>query len=158
MIDLIIARIIHVIGIVIWIGGVALITTVILPAVKKFKSANERLEFFEKIEHKFSIQARIATVFVGLSGFHMVARLKAWDRFLDPSYWWMHAMVLVWLVFTLMLFVFEPLFLKKKMMQHAKANPEDAYKKMFKMHLHLLLLSIITIIGAVAGSRGWLFF
>jgi len=26
------------------------------------------------------------------------------------------------------------------------------------MHLHLFILSIITIIGAAAGSHGWLFF
>ena len=158
MIDISIARIVHVLGIVVWIGGLSLITTVIMPAVKKLKTAEERIDFFEKVEKRFAIQVRIATVLVGLSGFHMVARLKAWDRFLDVSYWWMYAMVLMWLIFTIMIFILEPFFLKKKMMQKARENPEEAFNKMFKMHLHLLLLSIITIIGAVAGSRGWLFF
>ena len=41
----IIAKIFHILGVVFWIGGVAMVTTVILPAVKKFKSLEERVEF-----------------------------------------------------------------------------------------------------------------
>ena len=32
------ARVIHVIAVILWIGGVAMVTTVIIPAVKKLKS------------------------------------------------------------------------------------------------------------------------
>ena len=39
----------------------------------------------------------------------MVQRLDLWDRFSSIKYWWMHAMLCVWLLFTLMLFVVEPL-------------------------------------------------
>jgi len=35
MIGLEIGRIIHILGVVFWIGGVAMITTIILPAIKK---------------------------------------------------------------------------------------------------------------------------
>ena len=67
-------------------------------------------------------------------------------------------MVIIWLIFTLMIFVFEPLFLKKRFIEKAKADPERAFHKNQKMHSHLLWLSILTIIGALAGSHGWLFF
>jgi uncharacterized membrane protein len=158
MYDLWVARIIHIIGVVLWIGGLAFVTTSLLPALKKLKDKNERIELFEKIEHRFAVQSRITTLIVGLSGFHMIARMKAWDRFLDLSYWWVHLMVLIWLIFTLMLFVLEPLFLHKRMKDKAQEDPEGTYKRIFKMHLHLLVLSILAIIGAVAGSHGWLFF
>jgi hypothetical protein len=67
-------------------------------------------------------------------------------------------MVLVWLIFSLLLYVLEPLFLHKKMREKAEKNPEKTFSNIFRMHIVLLLLSLITIIGAVAGSHGWLFF
>ena len=158
MYDLAVARILHIVGVVFWIGGVAFVTTVLLPTIKKFKSKEERIEFFEKVEHKFAKQAKLTTLLVGLTGFHMVARLNAWERFIDVSFWWMHLMVIIWLIFTLLLFVLEPLFLHKKLRERAQIDPEGTYRRIFKMHLHLLILSIIAIIGAVAGSHGWLFF
>lgn len=153
-----IGRIFHVLGVVIWIGGVAFVTLVILPTVKKWKSAEDRIELFEKIEHRFIIIAKITSMITGLSGFYMISKLHAWERFLYASYWWMWGMVIVWLIFTLLIFIIEPLFLHKKMMEMAKNDPEKAFKKMQKMHTHLLWLSLLTIVGAVAGSRGWLFF
>ena len=45
----VLARVLHVLSIVFWIGGVAMVTTVLLPAVKKMKSPEERVSFFEKI-------------------------------------------------------------------------------------------------------------
>jgi hypothetical protein len=44
------------------------------------------------------------------------------------------------------------------MREHAELDPERTYRRIYKMHLHLFILSIITIIGAAAGSHGWLFF
>ncbi|RKY91457.1 MAG: hypothetical protein DRQ13_11405 [Ignavibacteriae bacterium] len=158
MIGLEIGRILHMLGVVFWIGGVAFVTTIILPTIKKFKSAEEAIEFFEKVEHRFAIQVKIASLITGLSGFYMISKLKIWDWFLDPSYWWMWAMATVWLIFTLMLFVIEPLVLKKRWREKAKTDPEGVFKQMQKMHLHLLWLSLLTIISAVAGSHGWLFF
>ncbi len=158
MIGLEIGRIIHILGVVFWIGGVAMVTTIILPSIKKLKSLEEGIEFFGKIEHKFQIQARITTLVTGLSGFYMISKLNAWSWFLDASYWWLWAMVIVWTIFTLMLFVFEPFIIKNKLIEKAKTDPEGAFKKIQTMHTHLLWISLLTIIGAVAGAHGWLFF
>ena len=35
------ARIIHILAVILWIGGVAMVTTVIIPAIKKMKSKEE---------------------------------------------------------------------------------------------------------------------
>ncbi|MGB5288812.1 MAG: hypothetical protein WBN42_10010 [Ignavibacteriaceae bacterium] len=158
MYDLAIARILHIIGVVLWIGGVAFVTTVLLPTVRRFKAKEERIDFFEKVEHRFARQARLTTLLVGLTGFYMVIQYNMWERFIDLSYWWMHLMVLIWLIFTLLLFVLEPLFLHKRMRDNALRDPETTFKNIYKMHVILLLLSILTIIGAAAGSHGWLFF
>jgi uncharacterized membrane protein len=158
MYDIAIARILHILGVVLWIGGVAFVTTALLPAIKKFKNKEERIDFFEKVENRFAKQAKLTTLLVGLTGFHMVARLNAWDRFLDVSFWWMHMMVLIWLIFTVLLFILEPLVLHKRIREKAERDPEGTFSNIYKMHIILLSLSILTLLGASAGSHGWLFF
>ena len=86
-----------------------LVTLVILPAIRRFSEPQRRAALFEEIEGRFAFQAKISVTLVGLSGFYMTWRLEAWDRFADPAFWWMHAMVLVWALFTFVLFVAEPL-------------------------------------------------
>ena len=76
--DIAIARAIHVFAVVVWIGGVAMVTTVILPVVRR--GEKERLALLEAVERRFIWQARIATLLVAASGFYMVGRLDLWDR------------------------------------------------------------------------------
>jgi uncharacterized membrane protein len=154
--DVALARVIHVLGVVWWIGGVAMVTTVVLPAVRGFAAPAERIAFFEAIERRFARHARIATLLVGLSGLYMIVELDLWDRFADADYWWMHAMVAVWAIFSLMLFVLEPLFLHRWFRRRAQRAPEATYALTARLHAVLLALSLVTIFGAVAGAHGWL--
>ena len=84
------ARALHVLGVVLWIGGVA---------------------FFAAIEGRSAWQDRVTTLLVGATGFHLIAAWDLWHRFATPAYWWMHAMVAVWAIVTVMLLIAEPLFL-----------------------------------------------
>lgn len=68
----IIARTLHILGVVLWIGGVGFVTTVLLPSVRRMKSPEERVAFFEAIEGRFAWQARATTLLVGASGFYLV--------------------------------------------------------------------------------------
>ena len=106
--DVIIARALHVLGVVVWIGGVAMVTMVVLPALRRGDLGPNRLQVFEAIECRFGRHTRLATLVVGLTGFYMTQRLDLWDRFRSGGFWWMHAMVCLWLLFTLLLFVAEP--------------------------------------------------
>ncbi len=150
------ARVVHVLSIIFWIGGVAMVTTVILPAVRQFKSKEEQVQFFEQVEGRFAWQSRLTTLLAGLSGFYLVHYLNAWERFGNADYWWMTMMVVVWLIFTLMLFVLEPLFLHKLFIRKAQSEPEKVFAMIYRMHWLLLTISIVTAAGAVAGSHGWL--
>lgn len=149
------ARVIHVVAVVLWIGGVAMVTTVLIPAIKKLSSKEDQIRTFEQIEGRFALQAKITTVITALSGFYMLYELNAWNRYLDYRFWWLHAMTLTWLLFTVVLFVLEPLVLHKVFKKYAQQNPEKTFKIMHRMHWILLTLSLITIAGAVAGSHGW---
>jgi uncharacterized membrane protein len=156
MMELIVARILHVIGVVLWIGGVAMVTTVLLPATRRLKVPEERVQFFERVEAGFARQARWTVLITGLSGFYLAYLLDAWDRFRQIGYWWMHAMVLIWAIFTLMLFVLEPLWLHRWFERSARRDPERTFNLIERLHWLLLIISLLTVAGAVAGSHGWL--
>lgn len=153
--NLTIARVLHVLGVVLWIGGVSMVTTVLLPAVRDFSSVEERVGLFERIEHRFAWQARFTTLLTGLSGFYMLYALDAWDRYKNPSFWWLHMMTITWLIFTIMLFILEPTVLKRKLKERAQRAPAQTFAIITRMHWFLLALSLITVAGAVAGSHGW---
>jgi uncharacterized membrane protein len=151
--DVTIARALHVLAVVLWIGGVAFVTTVLLPAARSHAPI-DRVVFFENVERRFSDQARFMTALAGLTGFYMLVRLDLWDRFHSIAYWWMHAMVGVWLLFTVMLFVAEPLFLHQWLQTRAETRPESTFELIERLHQILLALSLVTLIGAVLGSHG----
>lgn len=152
-----VARVLHVLGVVVWIGGVAFVTAIILPSLKSV-DLERRVILFETIERRFTWIARTMVLLVGASGFYMVSSLGLWDRFRQLSYWWMDAMVAVFVIFALILFVLEPLILHDRFVQKMKENPEAAIAKMQRLHWVLLVLSLITIAGAVAGAHGYSLF
>ena len=156
--DVAIARALHVLAIVLWIGGVGLVTTVLLPALRRLPDPAQRIAMFAAIEGRFGAQARLSILVAGLSGLHMLVRMQAWHRFATLSYWWVHAMVLVWLIFAAMLFVLEPLVLRRRFAGRARDNPDATFRSVHRFHMVLLALSLLTILGAVAGSHGLLLF
>ena len=152
------ARALHVLAVVIWIGGVSMATTVALPAVRRGELGPDWLPAFQAIERRFAWQARTALIVVGLTGFYMTWRLELWDRFRTAGFWWMHAMVCLWLLFAFVLFVAEPFILYRRFHRWATMQPGVAFAWLQRAHWVLLALSIVTILGAVAGSQGWSIF
>jgi len=130
---------------------------VLLPAAFRHADPTHRIETFERYEGYFSFQAKVWTLLTGLSGFYLVWRLGLSPRFLAPvQFWWMHAMVGIWLVFTVILFVLEPLVLHRWFAARARADPDQTLRLVRRAHWVLLIASLITVAGAVAGSHGGL--
>jgi hypothetical protein len=65
-------------------------------------------------------------------------------------------MVGVWLLFSLILFIAEPVLLRRWFLARAKAAPHSTFRLIQWLHWVLLSLSILTILGAVAGSHGFM--
>jgi uncharacterized membrane protein len=153
----VLARVLHVVGVVLWIGGVAFVTLVLIPSLKTITDGKQRLVMFEQLEGRFAFQARIVTLITGVAGFYMVEFLNAWDRYQYIEYWWMHLMTFIWGIFTLILFVLEPLVLHRVFHDKATKNSDQAFKLIGRMHKLLLSLSLLAVAGAVAGSHGFQF-
>jgi uncharacterized membrane protein len=79
--DLELARAIHVLALVHWIGGVATVTAIVLPRARQMADAKAAVAAFEEFERRFAPQARVSISLAGLSGVYMLAKLDAWYRF-----------------------------------------------------------------------------
>lgn len=148
------ARALHVLAVVHWIGGVAMVTLVLLPGLMRAVPAPERLRLFEMIEGRFGAQAKVSTLLAGATGLWMTWELDAWTRFIDPATWWMTAMFGLWLAFTVVLFVAEPLVLHRWFHARSQRDPEGTFAMVLRFHRVLLALSAITVLGAVLGAHG----
>ena len=148
------ARAVRVLAVVAWIGGVYLVTMVILPAVRGMANPAEMSERFKEIEGRFGRHAKFATLLAGASGFYMLHLLDGWGRYASLEFWWVHAMTLIWLLFTLALFVLEPFFLRSRLKRRALEAPDQTFARIARFHYILLAASLITIFGAVIGAHG----
>lgn len=153
MTDLAIARGLHVLAVVVWIGGVAMSTSVLLPGLER---AERGAEVFRELELRFAAQARWILVVAGLSGAYLVWRMALWGRFAEARFWWMHAMVILWLLYALALFVLEPLLLRRRFAERAQRDPAGALARMRRHHWLVVAISLATVFAAAAGSHGLL--
>ena len=152
---LIIARAIHIISIVIWIGGVGFVTAVLIPTIQRFAHEKQGLSIFHVIENRFAFIARFSVLLAGLSGLYMVYALNAWDRFTQIQYFWMHAMVLLWLMFAFALFIIEPFLFKNhgRIVKDHDANIN--FRKTVIAHWIIFILSLATIFVSALEAHGF---
>lgn len=150
------ARAIHVLALTHWIGGVAIVTTIVLPAALKLPNAIEAVAAFERFERRFAAQVRISIALVGLSGLYMLYAYDAWARFEDLSFWWLHLMVAVWALFAVMVYVLEPLLIHRAFHEFALHDKNRAFTIAISLHSAALIISAIVIGAGVLGTHGGL--
>ena len=152
--DFTLARAVHVLALVHWIGGVTMVTTIVLPRACALPDARAALAAFETVEGRFAAQARFSILLAGLSGFYMLHKLQAWARLLDPASWWLALMVAVWAVFALMVFVLEPLLVHRLFHDYALRDKDRAFALAIRLHAVALTASAVAIAAGVLGAHG----
>lgn len=153
--DVTVARAVHVLSIVHWMGGVAFVTLVVLPVARRAADPGQRLALFEAVEQRFAAQVKFSVLLAGASGLYMVERIDAWQRFVDPSQWWLGAMALLWLVFVAILFVVEPA-IGSRLLESGRYDPDGTLRLLERAHWLLLAVSAIVAGAAVLGAHGLL--
>ncbi|HEU4616980.1 MAG TPA: hypothetical protein VFV10_03025 [Gammaproteobacteria bacterium] len=142
------ARAVHVLAVLWWVGGVAMVTATILPALARSGlSQPERLRMFTRIRARFVWQARTAVLLAGASGGYLLAHLGGAARLAYPQTWWISLMLATWGVFALLLFVIEPL----------RGEHKDGMRRpraFILLHAALLGLALATVAAGVVGAHG----
>ncbi len=148
-----IMHILHLLLAVIWIGGLAFITILILPMIVKMAHPLEKVLLFQRIEHRFAPMARVYSALVGVTGFVMFFFLGLQDVLFEKEGRFLLFMIVVWIFWIIMLFGLEPLIIKKMLDRLASEKGqdmeiEDVFKRMNVLHWVLLALSL----GAAASG------
>jgi uncharacterized membrane protein len=154
--DVALARAIHVLALVHWFGGVFAVTTIVLPRARQLPDANDAVAAFEAFEQRFARQARISILLVGLSGLYMLTKMNAWDRFQYLSFWWMHLMVGVWMIFAFMIYVLEPILIHREFHRFARHEKDRAFALAIRLHAVALAVSTTAILAGIIGAHGGL--
>ena len=99
------ALIIHVLSVVIWIGGVAFVTMIVFPMIQRTESSLEQVMMFQGVEHRFAKIAKVMVILAGLSGFYLLN-----EKGLSFGVW---VMIIVWTFYASLLFGLEKIIFKK---------------------------------------------
>ena len=122
------------------------------PVMRRLDSNEQKVWMFDRIERRFRPQARIAWLVVGLSGLYMLASLGVWARFAELHYWWMDAMVGLWLLLAYCFSSFE--LIGPRIPSSLTCKPQQTIVRMQGLHAGLLVLSLLVIAAVVGGIYG----
>lgn len=146
-------HIIHLLTVIIWIGGLAFVTIIILPMAINTKDSLQKVLTFQRVEHRFAKLARIYNVVTGVSGFIMLY-LSGWHKMLFTRQGIpLTFMTMTWVFWFVMLWGLEPIVIKKmldKMLKSGeKMDIDGVFLKMNRLHWFMVALSLA---AAAAGA------
>ncbi len=146
----IISLIIHILSIVIWIGGVAFVTIIMFPMIQRTKNSLEQVMMFQGVEHRFSKIAKVLVILTGLSGLYLL-----YEKGLSSGVW---IMIFVWTLYASLLFFLEPILFKKLFAKPSRnrvvptgeqLKTEQIFFRLQVFHWFMLTLSFFAIAAGV---------
>lgn len=145
--------IVHVIGVIIWIGGVAFVTTVIFPMMYGTEGSLEKALLFQGVEHRFSGMVKWLLAAVGGTGLYMLYAVYGFGILLQPRGWAILVMIAAWTLYAMIILA------EKKIFGKLFANPEKvdmnkALRTVNLMHWFLLLVSFSAVAAGVWFGHG----
>ncbi len=150
---LLILLIVHVISVIIWIGGVAFVTTVIFPMMYRTEGSLEKALMFQSVEHRFAGMVRWLIVLVGVTGLWMLYAKYGFGILLTVRGLGILIMLFAWALYTTVL-LFERKIFGKIFANPEKINMDRALRMINGMHWFLLTISFIAVAAGVWFGHG----
>ena len=135
---------IHVITVVLWIGGVGFVTIIIFPMLLKMEDSFEKVMMFQRVENKFAKQARIYAIITGLTGGLLLYMKKEYSLIFTRAGIGITLMLIAWLIYTFVLF-FERNIFKTLFSQPEKLDTAKIFLRLNIFHWFLLGLSLLAV-------------
>lgn len=139
-----IALIIHVLCVVVWIGGVAFVTMVVFPVIQRAQSSLEQVLMFQAVEHRFARIAKVLVILSGLTGGYML-----YEKGLSATGHGVWPMLLVWSIYAMLLFFLEPVLFRKLFPADRKFSTKQVFFRLQVFHWFVLTLSLSAIAAGV---------
>ncbi|MBI4698065.1 MAG: hypothetical protein HY758_03940 [Nitrospirae bacterium] len=138
-----IALTVHIISIIIWIGGVSFVTMITFPMIQRSNSSLEQVMMFQGTEHRFGKIAKLMVILAGMSGLLLIT-----EKGLSFGAW---VMIAVWTFYASLLFGLEKIIFKKIFTK--PSGEELDTKKIFSIlqafHWVILALSYFAVAAGI---------
>ena len=153
-------HIIHLLTVIIWIGGLSFITIIVIPMLIRWDDPLQKAITFQSIEHRFAPIARVYNIITGVTGFVMVY-LTGWHKlYFTARGLPLLIMTIIWLIWFVMLFGLEPLIVKKMLDRMVKSGVkmeiEAVFTRMNTMHWVLLTISLAASVAGIVFAHSYL--
>jgi uncharacterized membrane protein len=134
---------VHVVSVVIWIGGVAFVTMVTFPMILRASNSLEQVLMFQGVEHRFSKIAKIMVILTGLSGLFLIN-----EKGLSLGVW---IMIALWALYASLLFFLEKMIFKKLFAQPSvkQLDTKQVFFRLQGFHWFVLSLSFFAIAAGI---------
>ncbi len=142
----------HVLSIVIWIGGVVFVTAIVFPTLGGMEDSMAKVSFFMGFERRFQSLAKICVIIAGGSGILMFWQRGAFSFLTAEEAVLLGYKFFVWLVFAVLLFGAEQRLMGLLVSQ--QAAPERAFRRLAIFHWVVLIFSLIAIVAGLKFVRG----
>lgn len=145
--------IIHVICVIIWIGGVAFVTIVIFPMLYRTEGSLEKALLFQGVEHRFAGMVKWLIAIVGATGFWLLHGKYGFGILFQARGLGILIMLVAWAFYTGVLLS------ERKIFARIFADPEKidmdrALKIINAMHWFLLTISFTAVASGVWFGHG----
>jgi len=143
----------HVIGVVIWIGGVAFVTMILLPMVHGMTDPMEKALLFQGVEHRFSRIVKAVIIVVGITGLYNLFQKRLYVIMPTWQGFWLDLMIGVYIFYSLLIFGLEKALFKRIFKDVKNMNADQVFFRMSVFHWVVLALSLLAVGGGVIGVR-----
>ncbi len=140
--------IIHVISVIIWIGGVSFVTMVIFPMMYRTEGSLEKALLFQGVEHRFSGIVKWLIGLVGATGFWMLSAKYGIRILLVPRGIGIAIMLFAWALYTAIL-ISERRIFGRIFADPEKIDMNKALRLINVMHWFLLAISFSAVAAGV---------
>lgn len=145
---------IHVLSIVIWIGGVAFVTLVVFPMITRMEGSLEQVLMFQGVEHRFARIAKLMVAISGITGLILLYYTRGFGALFSMGGIGPTIMLIVW-AFYLLILLFEARLFKVIFRGGAQKDTKKVFYRLTVFHWVVLGLSLLAVgVGVWAGHGG----
>jgi uncharacterized membrane protein len=138
----------HVVVVVLWIGGVAFVTIIVFPMLLKMEDSLQKALMFQRIEGRFAKHARIYLILAGISGFSLLYLTGRFQDLFTTEGFGITMMLIVWVFFGLVL-TFEKKIFQRLFDRPERIDPGKIFFRLSAFHWVVLALSLLAVFAGV---------
>lgn len=151
-------HIIHLLAVILWIGGLVFVTGVVLPMAIKTPDALQKVLTFQRVEKRFAPLAKWYNIITGITGFVMVWQAGWWGLYFTWAGAALTFMTAVWFFWFVMLVGLEPIVIRKMLDRMAKEGDrmdiDGIFRKVARLHWVMVAVSLAAVAAGAMVAHG----